>query len=109
MAYAIGPMVSGPLGGAVVDLGGWRGVLIVASVLGILIGLISFFVIFETNKNVADGSRGQTPFEDYRRLFTNPRFVAFILQSGFTSSVFFTMAAASSFLMIDYLHTLCHL
>ena len=103
MAYAIGPMVSGPLGGAVADLGGWRAVLIVASVLGILIGLISFFVIFETNKNVADGSRGQTPFEDYRRLFTNPRFVAFILQSGFTSSVFFTMAAASSFLMIDYL------
>ena len=46
MAYAIGPMVSAPLGGALVDWAGWRAVLIAATISGIIIGLVAFFVVF---------------------------------------------------------------
>ena len=37
MAYAIGPMISAPLGGALVDWAGWRAVLIAATISGIII------------------------------------------------------------------------
>ena len=59
--------------------------------------------MFETHtKRGAAGVRF-TPFHDYAVLFGDLKFSAYVLQSGFSTGVFFTMAAASSYLMIDYL------
>ena len=102
MAYALGPMISAPVGGILVDWSGWRAVLTAAAVFGILIGLAAWCVLFETRPVKAKGAK-LNPLRDYRNLFSDLRFTAYVLQSGFTSSVFFTMAAASSFLMIEYL------
>ena len=41
---------------------------------------------------------------DYGALFSHLRFSCFVLQSGFNSGVFLTMASANSVLMRDYLH-----
>ena len=103
MAYAIGPMVSAPLGGALVDWAGWRAVLIAATISGIIIGLVAFFVVMETHKKPSIRRSSWATLRDFRDLFSNLRFIAYVFQSGFCSSVFFTMAAASSFLMIEYL------
>jgi DHA1 family bicyclomycin/chloramphenicol resistance-like MFS transporter len=40
----------------------------------------------------------------YLELFAHPRFTAFVLQSGFSTGAFITVASASSTLMKEYLH-----
>lgn len=103
MAYALGPMLSAPFGGALVDFAGWRAVLAAAAVFGAFLGILCWLVMFETHTNRAVGGVRFAPINDYVRLFGSLRFTAYVMQSGFCSGVFFTMAAASSFLMIDYL------
>ncbi|MGB0629395.1 MAG: MFS transporter [Alphaproteobacteria bacterium] len=103
MAYSLGPMIAGPIGGALVDLGGWRSILIAAGAFGAMIGVVCWFVMVETHTNRAAPGTRFSLFRGYGTLLRNLRFDAYVLQSGFTSAVFFTMAAASSFLMIDYL------
>ena len=103
MAYALGPMISAPIGGALVDCGGWRAVLVVAGAFGAFLGLICWRVMFETHTNRAAAGVRFSLIHDYRSLFSNLKFSAYVLQSGFSTGVFFTMAAATSFLMIEYL------
>ncbi|MFT5485153.1 MAG: DHA1 family bicyclomycin/chloramphenicol resistance-like MFS transporter [Paracoccaceae bacterium] len=103
MAYALGPMIATPIGGTLVDFAGWRAVLIGAAGFGAVLGLICWRVMFETHTNRAVTGVRFSPMGDYRRLFANLKFSAYVMQSGFSSGIFFTMAAASSFLMIEYL------
>lgn len=103
MAYAIGPMIAAPIGGVLVDTWGWRSILISASVFGCLIATLCWFVMFETHIERNSSSSKIGFFLGYGALLSNLRFTSYVLQSGFSSAVFFTMAAASSFLMIDYL------
>jgi MFS transporter, DHA1 family, multidrug resistance protein len=103
MAYALGPMISTPAGGALVDWAGWRAVLTAAAVFGAVLGVICWAVMFETHTKRAVAGVRFAPFNDYRRLFGDLKFSAYVLQSGFSTGVFVTMAAASSFLMIEYL------
>ena len=103
MAYALGPMIAAPVGGTLVDLGGWRSILIVAGAFGALIGVVCWFVMFETHTERSTPGNGPGILRSYGILLRNMRFNAYVFQSGCTSAVFFTMAAASSFLMIDYL------
>lgn len=103
MAYALGPMISTPVGGVLVDFAGWRAVLAAAAVFGAILGIICWIVMFETHTKRAAAGVRFAPFHDYAILFGDLKFSAYVLQSGFSTGVFFTMAAASSFLMIDYL------
>lgn len=103
IAYALGPMISAPIGGVLVDYGGWRAVLVSAGAFGALLGVVCWRVMFETHTNRSLAGVRFTPVQDYRRLFANAKFSAYVLQSGFSTGVFFTMAAATSFLMIEYL------
>ena len=103
MAYALGPMISAPIGGALVDFAGWRAILVAAGAFGALIGIVCWFVMVETHTARGISGTRTTMLGAYATLALNLRFNAYVLQSGFTSAVFFAMAAASSFLMIDYL------
>tara|TARA_Y100001970_G_C14250953_1_gene871837 strand:- start:4055 stop:5215 length:1161 start_codon:yes stop_codon:yes gene_type:complete len=103
MAYAMGPMIAAPIGGFLVDQWGWRSCLILAGAFGVLIAILCWLRMFETQENTVSSGARMSIFRSYIKLLGNFRFTSFVLQSGFTSSVFFTMAAASSFLMIDYL------
>ena len=103
MAYALGPMVAPPIGGLLVDLSGWRSVLVFATAVGIVLAALSFAVIRESHGGRGAGAARGSLAADYRRLFGDARFTAFVLQSGLCSGAFFTMAIASAFLMKEFL------
>ena len=104
MAYTLGPMVSPFIGGLLVDHVGWQGVFWIAAGAGVLIGWASFSILPETHPPTArQAAHRQSYFRDYVELFSHLRFAGFVFQSGFSSGCFYTMAAASAFLMKDYL------
>jgi DHA1 family bicyclomycin/chloramphenicol resistance-like MFS transporter len=103
MAYAMGPMISPFIGGLLADTIGWRGVFWFAAACGALIAWASWRVLGETHPKAARAPKASSFLTDYLRLFSHARFCAFVLQTGFSSGCFYTMATASSFLMKDYL------
>ena len=102
MAYTIGPMVAPPLGGLLLDHFGWRSVFWFALLVGACVTAGCFLVLYETRPG--DPTRRHSRIlGGYVTLMGNARFAAFVLQSGFCSGTFFTMAAASPFLMKEQL------
>lgn len=104
MFYTLGPMLAPAVGGVLVDALGWRSVFGFALVLGALILVGAYAVIYETRLQAATQGGGVGILRSYIALFSHARFTAFVLQSGLCSGVFMTMAAASSTLMSEYLH-----
>jgi MFS transporter, DHA1 family, multidrug resistance protein len=102
MAYTLGPMISPPLGGFLLDHLGWRSVFWFAVMAGGAISLAAASILGETRRGGGAGRRSL--LREYRALFADPRFSAFVLQSGFCSGTFFSIAAASPFLMEEMLH-----
>lgn len=103
MAYSLGPMISTPVGAAFVEVWGWRSVVGLAAAIGLVLGLASWIVMFETHTNRRTGEFRTNPLADYVRLMGKLRFSAYVLQSGFSTGAFFTMASASAFLLTEYL------
>jgi len=103
MAYTLGPMLSPPLGGLLIDHFGWRSEFWFSVVAGALIVLAAFFAVHETHGPEKRAAAASSFFNGYTILLRDPRFLAFILQSGFMSVSFFAIAAASPFLMKDLL------
>src|SRR5579863_7393616 len=103
MAYAVGPMIAPPLGGLLMDAFGWRSAFWFALIAGFVITASAYFILFETRhpRDANEPSRGVV--DQYIALLGNARFMAFVLQSGFMSFMFFAIAAASPFLMKDLL------
>lgn len=103
MAYTLGPVLAVLFGGVLIDTAGWRSLFGLAAISGLLITIACGLVIYETHPK-ADYQRKPSGYvKEYLELFSHARFVAFVLQSGFSSGVFYPMAAAASFLMKDYL------
>jgi len=102
MAYTAGPMLAPPLGGLLVDHLGWRSVFWAALLMGAVIMVVAYRVLYETQEHIG-ARRGGGVLRDYVTLFANLRFSAFVLQSGFCSGTFFAIVAASPFLMEDTL------
>jgi DHA1 family bicyclomycin/chloramphenicol resistance-like MFS transporter len=103
MAYAMGPMVAPAIGGFLADEFGWRSVLVFASGIGIAITGLAYFVISETHHRRHDQASPPSLLTGYGRLFKDIDFTSYVLQSGFCSGAFFSMAPAAAFLMTDYL------
>ncbi len=103
MAYSLGPLIAPPIGGILVDTLGWRSVQLFAGIMGAVVGILSYFVLYETRPARDEQSRSHTLLAGYVKLLSDFRFTALVLQSGFCSGVFFTMATGSSLLMREYL------
>ena len=103
MAYVMGPMISPPLGGAVVDGLGWRWIFWLAASAGGLLVVFSVLLIPETRPAGARIQGARAMLGAYRRLFRIPRFSLYVLHTGFVTGAFFAIAAASSFLMTGML------
>lgn len=104
MAYTLGPMISPPVGGLLVDHFGWRSIFWFALAAGFVILLSAYFTLYETRPR---GDRAGAPpgmLRGFARLLRQPLFMALVLQSGFSSGTFFGLASATTFLMKDYLH-----
>jgi DHA1 family bicyclomycin/chloramphenicol resistance-like MFS transporter len=103
MAYTLGPMISPLVGGLLLDLSGWRAVFWFATLAGALIATAAWIVLYETHPKEDGGQRPAGFLRNYAALFSHARFTAFVLQSGLSTGTFLSLAAASSFLMKDYL------
>ncbi|HTQ73649.1 MAG TPA: multidrug effflux MFS transporter [Burkholderiales bacterium] len=103
MAYTLGPMIAPLAGGAIIDLYGWRGVFWFAALAGGAIAATAWAVLHETHPRHAAAQRSSGFLRDCVALFSHLRFLAFVLQTGFSTGTFLSMAAAASFLMKDYL------
>ncbi len=103
MAYALGPMLSPLLGGMLIDVFGWRSVFWFAMLSGAGITTAACVVLYETRPEDEIEQRPTGIFRNFAALLAHPRFTAFVLQTGFSTGTFLSMAAASSFLMKDYL------
>ncbi len=103
MAYTMGPLIAPPIGGWLVDVSGWRSVLVFAAAAGLVIAALAALAIHETHGAGNRSSSSKSYLGDYARLFRDPRFTAFVVQSGACSGAFFATATASAFLMMEYL------
>ena len=105
MAFALGPMLSVPLGGWLVVGYGWRSVLVFAALAGLAIALCIFLAVAESHPPAARTSGGgvRRLGRDYAALFGNLRLQAFVWQSGATSAAFFVAAPGAATVMVDYL------
>ncbi len=104
MAYTLGPMISTPVGAALIDVWGWRAVVGVAAAIGLILAVASWAVMYETHTERSRGGVRSSALGDYLRLMGNLRFSCYVLQSGFSTGAFFSMASASAFLLTEYLH-----
>jgi DHA1 family bicyclomycin/chloramphenicol resistance-like MFS transporter len=103
MFYTLGPMIAPIAGGILVDAFGWRASFAFALVVGAIVATGAYFVIYETRPATVSGAVNRNVFRDYRQLLASPRFVAFVLQSGFSTGAFITIASGSSVLMKEFL------
>jgi MFS transporter, DHA1 family, multidrug resistance protein len=102
MFYTLGPMISPFVGGVLIDTLGWRSVFGFALVMGGAITIAAYAAIPETRpESVAAGGGGV--LRSYMALLRQPVFLAFVLQSGFNTGSFMTMASASATLMKELL------
>jgi DHA1 family bicyclomycin/chloramphenicol resistance-like MFS transporter len=102
MAYTLGPMISPPFGGFLSDAFGWRSAFFFAVLSGIAILVAAYVILHETHRHRSTGPIAN-PIRSYVTLLSQPRFSAFVFQSGFQSGVFFSMASAAPLLMTGYL------
>lgn len=103
MAYTLGPMLATLFGGMLIDLAGWRSLFWLAAIAGALITTASCVLLYETLPQEESHRKRLGFLQEYLALFSHLRFTAFVLQTGFSSGLFYSLAAASSFLMKDYL------
>jgi MFS transporter, DHA1 family, multidrug resistance protein len=99
MFYTLGPMISPFVGGALIDTLGWRAVFLFALAAGAAIALGAFLAIPETRPERSPSASDTGILRSYGALLRVPVFTAFVLQSGFNSGAFMTMASAASMLM----------
>jgi DHA1 family bicyclomycin/chloramphenicol resistance-like MFS transporter len=103
MFYTLGPMISPIVGGILVDTFGWRSTFAFAVLIGSAVSAGAYFVIYETRPETVSSAENRNVFQNYRQLFAHPRFIAFVLQSGFSTGAFITIASGSSVLMKEFL------
>jgi MFS transporter, DHA1 family, multidrug resistance protein len=103
MFYTIGPMIAPLLGGVLIDTLGWRSVFGFALVAGGAITVAAYLVIGETRPELDRAGHDVGLLRGYAQLFRRPQFVGYVLQSGFNTAAFMTMASASATLMKELL------
>jgi DHA1 family bicyclomycin/chloramphenicol resistance-like MFS transporter len=104
MFYTLGPMLSPVVGGILVDAFGWRSSFLFALVIGSVVAVGAYLVIYETHPPRDFSLSKSNVFRDFGNLFSNLRFSAFVLQSGFSTGAFITLASGSSTLMKEFLN-----
>ncbi len=107
MAYTFGPLVAPLVGGALHDIYGWRAVFLFALICGGAISFAAWKAVYETrppdNPDSTSFGLRTSVLRDYITLFSHWRFGCFVMQSGMSSAIFFTMAAATAGLWKDIL------
>jgi DHA1 family bicyclomycin/chloramphenicol resistance-like MFS transporter len=101
MFYTLGPMISPLVGGLLIDTLGWRSVFGFALLTGSLILAGVYFAIPETR--APDKPAPTNLLRGYFELLGQLRFSALVLQPGFQTGTFLTIATASAGFMKELL------
>tara|TARA_B100000886_G_C20421718_1_gene491912 strand:+ start:1164 stop:2378 length:1215 start_codon:yes stop_codon:yes gene_type:complete len=104
MMISIGSMIAPVLSSFLVEYTDWRAVMFFSSAFGAIIAVLAWANLNETNPIRNTKKTHNRFFTDYILLFKNIRFTAFVLQSGFISAAFFSLASANSLLMNEFLN-----
>ena len=103
IASTMGPMVVPLFAGMLADAIGWRGVFWLCLLAGLAIIAAVYRVLPETRPAADLALQSANVLRNHATLLAQPRFAAFVLTAGFAAGTFMCMAAASAFLMQDYL------
>jgi DHA1 family bicyclomycin/chloramphenicol resistance-like MFS transporter len=103
MFYTLGPMIAPVIGGVLIDTLGWRSVFGFALAAGGAITLVVYAMIGETLPASERVAREIGVLRGYADLFSRPKLVGYVLQSGFNTAAFMTMASAAATLMKELL------
>jgi DHA1 family bicyclomycin/chloramphenicol resistance-like MFS transporter len=103
MFYTLGPMIAPLVGGVLIDTLGWRSVFGFSLLAGAAITLAAYLAIGETRPERDGDVHKVGILRSYAELFRRPQFVGYVLQSGFNTAAFMTMASASATLMKELL------
>jgi DHA1 family bicyclomycin/chloramphenicol resistance-like MFS transporter len=101
MFYTLGPMVSPIVGGLLIDMLGWRSVFGFALLVGCILLIGASIAIPETRSG--DRPAQSNFLRGYCELLGSIRVLPFVLQTGFSTGTFLTIATASSTLMKELL------
>lgn len=107
MAWVLAPMLAPMVGGLLDQAFDWRAGFWLLAGLGVATALACHAFLHETHHErgagtgTGPGLRGLA--EGYARLLRRPRFDAYALTTGFTSSVFFSFLAGAPYVMVEVL------
>ncbi|MBN06641.1 MAG: hypothetical protein CMM45_02255 [Rhodospirillaceae bacterium] len=107
MGYSLGPIFAPPIGGYLVEMFGWRSVLILALVAGLKIVTLVYFFIDETKPTKAlksdQDNEARSILKDFILLFRDIKFTSLTFQIGLSTGAFFTLATGAAFIMMENL------
>ena len=103
MFYTLGPMIAPLMGGILIDAFGWRATFMFALVLGTIITAGAWAILYETHTGPRTALEPRAVLRGFVDPFRNPLFSAFVLQTGFSSGVFFMLTSATAVIMKETL------
>ena len=95
MGMAMVPMFAPAIGGFLNDLFGWKANFSMLLFIGIIIAVLAYFDLGETNNNISKGFSKQ--FKEYPELFKSKRFWAYCFTTVFASGSFFSFIGGAPF------------
>lgn len=103
MAWVLAPMIAPVVGGLLDQAFDWRAGFWLLAAAGVAVVLSCHVYLHETHHDRSLGGGWRGLLEGYRWLLRRPRFNAYALTTGFTSSVFFSFLAGAPYVMVEVL------
>lgn len=100
MAMSLAPMLSPALGGYLDGLFGWRASFVFCSVAGLAVYVWVILTLPETLAERGQGEGVRALLQGYGQLLRSPAFCGYVLQTAFTSGVFFAFIAGAPFVVV---------
>lgn len=100
MAMSLAPMLSPALGGYLDTLFGWRASFAFCSLAGLAVYVWVIFTLPETLAQRGLGVGAAALLRGYGALLRSPAFCGYVLQTAFTSGVFFAFIAGAPFVVV---------
>jgi len=101
LVMGLAPIVAPLVGGAMLNVVGWRAIFWVLCGFGALISAMAFFRLPESRSaETAAHARGEHPIRGYLALLNNPRLIGFTLSGALNSAALFAYISASPGLLI---------
>ena len=103
MAMVVAPMLAPSVGAVLMDLSDWRAIFVALTVVGILLVWGARLRLIETRAGAALGSGARSLMTGAGRLLRSDAFIAYVLQSTFSMSMFFAFVSGAPYFVIDVL------